>query len=107
MNSSLSNNLIMRNISKPYNLHHQNFKFTPQQKPTKDEILYKSYYLIPPRQGRYIVLDTETTGFEITSDRLISINAVEMIKGELTGMQFNAYLDKRFYESKIQNKNGK
>ena len=52
------------------------------------------------RKRRFILLDTETTGFEITSDRLISINAVEMIKGELTGMQFNAYLDKRFYESK-------
>ena len=52
------------------------------------------------KKRRFILLDTETTGLEITSDRLISINAVEMINGELTGMQFNAYLDKRFYESK-------
>ena len=50
---------------------------------------------------RFILLDTETTGFEINSDRLISINAVEMINGELTGIQFNSYLDKRFiYNSK-------
>ena len=48
------------------------------------------------RTRRFILLDTETTGLEITSDRLISINAVEMINSELTGMQFNAYLDQRF-----------
>ena len=50
---------------------------------------------------RFILLDTETTGLEIESDRLIAINAVEMINCELTGIQFNAYLDKRFiYNSK-------
>ena len=45
---------------------------------------------------RFILLDTETTGLEIEYDRLIAINAVEMINCELTGIQFNAYLDKRF-----------
>ena len=48
---------------------------------------------------RFILLDTETTGLDITIDRLISINAIEMINGELTGIQFNAYLNKRFKES--------
>ena len=48
------------------------------------------------RTRRFILLDTETTGLEISSDRLISINAVEMINSELTGIQFNAYLDKRY-----------
>ena len=45
---------------------------------------------------RFILLDTETTGLDIKIDRLISINAVEMINCELTGIQFNAYLNKRF-----------
>lgn len=94
MNSSLSNNLIMRNISKPYNLHHQNFKFTPQQKPTKDEILYKSYYLIPPRQGRYIVLDTETTGLN-NNDQIVELGCHEIINGKLTGGQFHIYIRPR------------
>ena len=47
---------------------------------------------------RFILLDTETTGLKLETDRLISINAVEMINGELTGIQFNAYLNKRFNE---------
>ena len=45
---------------------------------------------------RFILLDTETTGLDVNTDRLISINAVEMINKELTGIQFNAYLNKRF-----------
>ena len=45
---------------------------------------------------RFILLDTETTGLDVNIDRLISINAVEMINNELTGIQFNAYLHKRF-----------
>ena len=48
---------------------------------------------------RFILLDTETTGLKLETDRLISINAVEMINGELTGIQFNAYLNKRFNEN--------
>ena len=52
----------------------------------------------PPdyKTRRFILLDTETTGLEIETDRLIAINAVEMINSELTGIQFNAYLDQRF-----------
>ena len=48
---------------------------------------------------RFILLDTETTGLDISRDKLISINAVEMINSELTGIQFNAYLHKRFNKS--------
>ena len=48
---------------------------------------------------RFILLDTETTGLNLSIDRLISINAVEMINCELTGIQFNAYLNKRFTDN--------
>lgn len=50
---------------------------------------------------RFILLDTETTGLKLESDRLISINAVEMINGELTGIQFNAYLNRRFNDHSV------
>ena len=50
---------------------------------------------------RFILLDTETTGLKLEKDRLISINAVEMINGELTGIQFNAYLNRRFNEHSL------
>ena len=47
---------------------------------------------------RFILLDTETTGLDIKIDKLISINAIEMINGELTGIQFNAYLNQRSWD---------
>ncbi len=51
------------------------------------------------KECRFIILDTETTGLDINFDRLISINAVEMINTELTGIQFNAYLHKRYSDN--------
>ena len=50
---------------------------------------------------RFILLDTETTGLKLEIDKLISINAVEMLNGELTGIQFNAYLNRRFNENYV------
>ena len=57
---------------------HQILKPIPQKKPTKDEILYKTYYLIPPKQGRYIVLDTETTGLNQNS-QIVELGCHEVI----------------------------
>lgn len=72
----------------------QNNKIIPQKKPTKDELLYKTYYLIPPRQGRYIVLDTETTGLNDNS-QIVELGCHEIINGKLTGGQFHVYIRPR------------
>ena len=85
--------------------HYQNSKSPPKsnhvEKNTQIFTIDKIQDNFPDdyKTRRFILLDTETTGLEIDSDRLIAINAVEMIKGELTGIQFNAYLNKRFYNS--------
>ena len=73
------------------------------EKPKKSPIFkitkVKDHFPEDYKIRRFILLDTETTGLEISYDRLIAINAVEMINGELTGLQFNAYLDKRFVQN--------
>ena len=75
---------------------HQILKPIPQKKPTKDEILYKTYYLIPPKQGRYIVLDTETTGLNQNS-QIVELGCHEVINGKLTGGQFHIYIRPRTF----------
>ena len=58
---------------------------------------YKKYnylYNIPPKIGRYIVLDTETTGLG-KNDHVIEIGANEIKNGRLTGVQFHIYLKSR------------
>jgi DNA polymerase-3 subunit epsilon len=66
------------------------------------------YYLLnnelPDKFGRYIVLDTDTTGLDVRDDKLISIAAVEIINGHITGFQFNATLRKRNTITKKNNK---
>ena len=43
---------------------------------------------------RQIVLDTETTGLEVSDGhRLIEIGAVELVERQLTGKQFHYYLN--------------
>ena len=43
---------------------------------SQDEIYYKYLYQLPPKQGRYIVLDTETTGLE-KEDHVIKLVLVK------------------------------
>ena len=86
-NINIKNNNSTNNIQ-------QNIQFTPQQKPTKDEILYKTFYLIPPKQGRYIVLDTETTGLS-NGIQIVELGCHEIINGKLTGGQFHIYIRPR------------
>ena len=51
-------------------------------------------YRIPPGLGRYIVLDTETTGLNL-EDHVVELGAHEIINGRLTGSQFHIYIRPR------------
>jgi len=70
------------------------------EKSTKDEILYKTLYLIPPKKGRYIVLDTETTGLK-KNDHVVELGANEILDGKLTGAQFHIYIKPRLQMEEI------
>jgi DNA polymerase-3 subunit epsilon len=54
----------------------------------------RDLYRIPPRAGRYIVVDTETTGLSL-SDHVVELGAHEIINGRLTGAQFHIYIKPR------------
>lgn len=54
---------------------------------------------IPPFKGRYIAFDTETTGLSYSRDHIISLAAVEIVNGRLTGVEFQGYLSPRVYIS--------
>ena len=43
-----------------------------------------SFSCLPDKKGRYIVLDTETTGVDINKDFLISLSAVEIVDGKIS-----------------------
>ena len=60
----------------------------------EDASLCKHLYRIPPRTGRYIVLDTETTGLN-HNDHVVELGAHEIINGKLTGVQFHIYIRPR------------
>ena len=58
----------------------------------------RHFYRIPPRAGRYIVLDTETTGLNL-NDHVVELGAHEIINGRLTGSQFHIYIRPRIQMS--------
>lgn len=70
------------------------------EKSTKDEVLYRALYLIPPKKGRYIVLDTETTGLK-KNDHIVELGAHEILDGKLTGGQFHIYIRPRLQMEEI------
>lgn len=49
----------------------------------------------PPKEGRYIVFDTETTGLDPKENNVIEIAAFEITNSKLTGNQFHCYLSPR------------
>ena len=60
-----------------------------------DELLLTN---IPDIKGRYIVLDTETTGlYPNVRDHIISLAGIEIIDGRLTGLQFQGYIQPRVF----------
>ena len=60
-----------------------------------------SYMLqIPPKKGRYIVLDTETTGLSSRADHVVEIAAHEIQNGKITGAQFHIYIKPRIIMTK-------
>ena len=72
----------------------------PTEKASKDEVLYKELYLIPPKYGRYVVLDTETTGLK-KNDHVVELGAHEILDGKLTGGQFHIYIKPRLQMEEI------
>ena len=60
----------------------------------EDSSLFKHLYKIPPKTGRYIVLDTETTGLNL-EDHVVELGAHEILNGKLTGAQFHIYIKPR------------
>ena len=77
-----------------------NIKSYSKDKSSKDEIIYKDLYIIPPKQGRYIVLDTETTGLK-KNDHVVELGAHEIVDGKLTGIQYHIYIKPRIQMDEI------
>lgn len=42
---------------------------------------------------RYVALDTETTGLDLSTDRMVEVGCVEIISNILTGNHFHSYLN--------------
>jgi DNA polymerase-3 subunit epsilon len=50
---------------------------------------------LPIKSGRYIILDTETTGVNPDRNNIIELACIEISKGKITGSQFHCYLRPR------------
>ena len=51
---------------------------------------------LPPKKGRYIVLDTETTGLDPKENNIIELAAIEICNGKLTGREFHSFMSPRY-----------
>ena len=70
------------------------FKSNTQNEIDYESTIYKYLYKLPPKGGRYIVLDTETTGLSENA-QIVELGAHEIINGKLTGNQFHIYIRPR------------
>ena len=75
------------------------FKANSQNEINYEETIYKYLYKLPPKGGRYIALDTETTGLG-GSDQVVELGAHEIVNGKLTGNQFHIYIRPRIQMDK-------
>lgn len=65
----------------------------PQAIPPKHNSTLTS---LPSIKGRYIVLDTETTGLDPSTNNIIEIAAIEIQNGRITGNQFHLFINPRY-----------
>lgn len=65
----------------------------PQAIPPKHNSTLTS---LPSIKGRYIVLDTETTGLDPNTNNIIEIAAIEIQNGRITGNQFHLFINPRY-----------
>ncbi len=55
----------------------------------------KKVMAIPSKIGRYVVLDTETTGLHHTVEHILELAVVEILNGKISGNQFHLYIRPR------------
>lgn len=66
------------------------------EKNTKSPSNSKSInFEFPNKIGRYVIVDTETTGILHPDDHILEIAAIEVVDGKLTGAQFHGYISPR------------
>jgi DNA polymerase III epsilon subunit family exonuclease len=76
------------------------FKSNTQNEIDYESTIYKYLYRLPPKGGRYIVLDTETTGLNENA-QVVELGAHEIMDGKLTGGQFHIFIRPRLQMEEI------